>query len=219
MARNRFIKVVFAGLMVLSLFGEALPADLDTCLVNMFNYAKHRDIKSLERMKKRVDIENNRSIFNAYVLALYIASPRKNTKTFIENFPEDYDGIMDDYYERIELKRLTPRFLYSINSIVSLAEKGNDKAIFKVINGYVHSDGVVSDVFCDGIIRSLNSNTKIVLSHVAELSIEERQVIYSCLTSVDSREFENILHKLDNIKATSNERQGDVIKEIGEFER
>ena len=90
----------------------------------IFEYAKWHNIQGLNNIKSEVDNLNNSTLSLAYFLALYIADSKENESLYVDKFPSDYKGIMNDLYENIEMKQLTPKFLYSMEAIGEISLKG-----------------------------------------------------------------------------------------------
>lgn len=187
-------------------------------LTKMFHYANTHNAKSLEALAEKIKLKNNRLLNNAYFLALYIASPEKYKRQYGDNFPVDYEGIMLDYYEQIELKMLTPKFLYSIESIGLIAEEGDEKAIEKVLNGMTNSDGVVSESFCEVIVKLLQKQPIKTLKCLSSLSKAQRQKNYTCFGAADSREFALAMDSLKKIKTKISNAEREVLLEIESYQ-
>ena len=182
-------KHIYTALLILVSFSWAIGQttkenETDKYLIKIFNYAKKHDLKALEAMNtKLVSEKNNLTISIAYPLALYIASPDKYKNRFIDSFPENYEGIMYVLYDQIELKQLTPNFLYSIKALGIIAKEGNMIAIKKVLNGYNHSDGIVAEVLCDIITELSQTHSKELNQAISFLNDGHKQNINLCLQS------------------------------------
>jgi len=98
--------------------------EIDLYLGKIFEYAKWHNIQGLNNIKSEVDNLNNSTLSLAYFLALYIADSKENESLYVDKFPSDYKGIMNDLYENIEMKQLTPKFLYSMEAIGEISLKG-----------------------------------------------------------------------------------------------
>ncbi len=187
-------------------------------LKEMFHYANTHNVKSLEELAEKIKQKNNRLLNNANFLALYIASPEKYKRLYVDNFPVDYEGIMLDYYEQIELKMLTPKFLYSIESIGLIAEEGDEKAIEKVLTGMTNSDGVVAESFCQIIVKLLQKQPEKTLNCLASLSKAQRKKNYACFGVADSREFALAIDSLKKIKTKIPNAEREVLLEIESYQ-
>lgn len=206
--------VLFSFLIISSLsYSETSYNEIDTYLKRIFEYSKTHDVKVLEELRNDIMVKNNRTLTNAYLLALYIASPEKYKQQYVEDFPVDYDGIMFDLYESIELKKLTPKFLYSFESIGVIAKEGNEKAIEKILQGSINSDGVVSELFCNILIQLFDKQPQKTLKMLSGLNKEQRQKEYSCFKLMDIEEFVSFKKKLKTIKPASKTEEI-LIKEI-----
>lgn len=192
--------------------------EMDICLRKMFAYANDHNVRALEEMSSQIKLRNNKLLTNAYSLALYIASPKKYKQQYVDAFPTDYEGIMYELYERIELKKLTPKFLYSIESIGLIAEEGNEKAIGKVLNGNIHSDGVVSELFCGILAKLFARQTQKTLKCLSRLDKEQRDKNYSCFNVMDSREFALLKEKLKRMRSKISEAETIVLSEIENYQ-
>ena len=127
--------------------GVSLSKDSDP-LVELFDLASKKNVSKLESMREAVNVSANKALRRAYPVALFIAAPSQYEQEFVETFPVDHNGLMEELYG-LELKQLTPRFLYSVMAIGKIADKGNEKAIQKVLHANVHSDGVVGELWSD----------------------------------------------------------------------
>jgi ribosomal 50S subunit-associated protein YjgA (DUF615 family) len=123
---------------------------------------------------------------------------------------------MHDLYENIELKRLTPKFLYSVEALGEIALKGNKKAIEKVLNGVVHSDGAVSELFCDYTAKLFDKNLQSTLTALSRIDSNERKGTYDCLKLMASKDVEALKRNVRKIK-TSDQKVQQVIQEISRF--
>ncbi len=193
-------------------------SEIDMYLMKMFEYAKAHDIDALIHFKTKIKPIDNRTLNNGYSLALYIASPIKYKDQYIENFPENYEGIGYDLYERIELKGLTPKFLYSIEALGSIAEEGNIKAIDKVLKGIIHTDGIIGEAFCDSMERLFDKQLQKTIHALSKLKKEQRDESYKCLEIMEPREFNSLKEELREIKPKASKSESDVIQEIEALE-
>ena len=192
-------------------------AEIESYLIKMFDYANAHNIKALEDMKSEIVSKKIGTIVTAYSLALYIASPEKYKNQYIDNFPVTYEGIMYDLYELIELKQRTPKFLYSIESIGLIAQDGNKKAIEKVLEGTIHSDGVVSASSCDILTDLFHKQPRKTLKALSKLSTEQRSKEYSCFKLMNSEEFILLKKNLKKLKPAS-KLEKKVIQEIERYQ-
>lgn len=214
------MRLISSFILVCILTGLSLAntttAAIESYLIKMFNYANAHNVKALEDMQGEIVSKKIGTIVTAYSLALYIASPEKYKNQYVDNFPVTYEGIMYDLYELIELKKFTPKFLYSIESIGLIAQDGNDKAIEKVLEGTIHSDGVVSDSFCDILTGLFHKQPQKTLKALSKLNAEQRSKEYSCFKLMDSEEFVILKEYIEKLKpATTLEKK--VIQEIMQY--
>lgn len=152
--------------------------EADTFLKKMFNYAKVHNVRALEELRDQIKVKNNRNLTSAYSLALYIASPKKYKQQYVANFPVDSEGLY--YFNEIELKELTPTYLYAIDAIGLIAEEGNDQAIEKVIIGYNHSDAGAAELFCDYLTKLFDKQLHKTIKAFSRIDEGQRQKAYSC---------------------------------------
>jgi hypothetical protein len=162
---------------------EEIPSAKDAYLTEMFAHAKNKKMADLEKLAGEIKAKNDRSLTIAYSLALYIADPVKYKQQYVIAFPTDSDGIMWDLYEHIELTNLTPRFLFSFDAISSIALEGNDTAIDKVLNGCLHSDGVVAQCFSDAMEELFEKQNKKMLLSLLRFEKIKRDEAYSFITT------------------------------------
>ncbi len=191
--------------------------EIESYLIKIFDYAKARNIKALEGIQGEINSKKNRTLTTAYPLALYIASPEKYKQQYVDGFPVTYDEIMHDLYESIELKQLTPKFLYSVESIGLIAEEGNEKAIRKVLEGTIHSDGVVSELFCDILTNLFHKQPQKTLKALSKLNKEQRTKEYSCFKLMDLEDFAILKTNLKKLKSLS-KLEKVVVQEIEHYQ-
>ncbi len=211
--------VLFFCFIVYSSFavGNGTSTETDPFLKKMFNYANTGDLKALEAMKAEVSGQRSKTLALAYSLALYIAAPNTYERQYVEAFPVNYEGIMYDLYEQIELKGLTPAFLYSVESIGSIAKKGNEKAIEKVFRGLVHSDGVVSESFCESIPGVFIGQAQKSVSVLSRMEKEDRQKDYLCLSTLSREQLAQVKKNIEKLAPRVPRQERLVIREIMEI--
>jgi hypothetical protein len=197
-------------------YGESESNEVDPFLVKMFSDAKAHNVKALEELRDQIKMKNNRDLTSAYSLALYIASPKKYKQEYFDNFPVDSDGL--SYFNEIELKELTPAFLYYIDAIGLIAEEGNDQAIEKVIIGFNHSDGGGAELFCDYLIRLFDEQLHKTMKAFFRIDEAQRQKAYSCFETIDTKEFSSLKNKLKKLKATAIKSEMKIIREIENYQ-
>lgn len=197
-------------------FGNGTSTDNDAFLKKMFKYANAGNLGALKAMKVEVNEQRNKNLALAYSLALYIASPNKYERQYVEAFPGNFEG-MDYLYEQIELKRLTPTFLYSVESIGSIAKKGNEKAIEKMFRGYIHSDGVVSESFCESIPGVFIEQAQKTVSVLSRIDKEDRQRDYLCLSKLSPEQLARLKKNIEKLIPTVPTQERQVIQEIMEL--
>jgi hypothetical protein len=218
----RIIKIIILFICLTSIpcfAGEQrTQTDLDLIIMQMFNHAKANDIEALKLMGKDIKKVKNRTLSNAYNLALLIARPSEYKKRFIDNFPIDAAGIMSDLYERIELKQLTPNFLYSFETIGQYAEEGNRIAIEKVLKGHIHSDGAVSEIYCNSMNRLYLKQTKETIAALSLLSKKHRMKNYECFEYLSLEGFVDLQDYLKRNQRNVSRKELAVINEIENYQ-
>jgi hypothetical protein len=187
---------------------------VDISVSRLFLLAKERELTLLEQMERDIAQLNDKGLQIAYNLALFIASPNKYKQRFVDNFPEDSDGIMNYLYDQIELQQLTPSFLYSFGSLGAIAEEGNTTAIKKLFNGYPHSDGVVAEAFCSSMNNLVYKQTTKTLLSLSELSEHDRTIIYGCFENQGPGGISGLKTYLRGLKKNSSKIELKVIEEI-----
>jgi hypothetical protein len=217
MKKILFILLVCMSVMSSS-YGQTGSNEADPFLVKMFDYAKAHNVKALEGLRNEVKLKKNRTVTNAYSLALYIAAPEKYKQQYVNNFPVDYQGIMLDFYEQIELKKLTPTFFYSIDSLGLIAAEGNDKAIEKVLIGSIHSDGIVGEEFCDILEKIFDKQLHKTVKAFSRIDDGQRQKAYSCFEMMEAKDFGALKSKLEKLKAKATKPEKKIIREIENYQ-
>src|SRR5437879_769287 len=119
-----------SGVLLALLVGESVIAqntttpDVDRVIAQMFQDAKLGKLEAIEKTKNEFTASNalQDSTFSlSYALARYIASPEQYKQQYVEAFPTDSAGIMNILYEGIELRGWLPRFMFSVETIRSIA--------------------------------------------------------------------------------------------------
>jgi hypothetical protein len=195
--------------------GHDTPISEETLLTEMFQYARHHNITALQRLRAQVDESHNGRLRVGYALSMYIADPvAANQDPYIDAFPEDRDAIMIGLYEQIELKRLTPRFLYSLDAIGTLALDGKPKAIVKVIRALALSDGVVTECLCDTVVKLFLAQLGPTIRSLGAMPEADRVQAYQCLQTggEDQRSLAALEATLGSMRLSGNE--GVVVKEL-----
>lgn len=179
---------------------NAATVDVNLFLTKIFKYAKTHNVQGLEGLRSEVATSGDATLVKAYAIALYMGAPQKYETQYVDMFPVDSNGIMHDLYENIELKRLTPRFLYSVEILGEIALKGNEKAIEKVLIGAVHSDGAVSERFCDYIDKLFGKKLRNTLIVLSRIDAEERKGTYECLKLMSPNDIAVLKSNIRKIK-------------------
>ncbi len=128
--------------------------------------------------KSTVYTQNVKNFLVEYYL--FMRDPGKERIKYINAFPEDYDSIMHLVYEKIELERFSPSFLFSFKVIGDAAISGDCNAARKVVRVYVNSDGVVADLMFGYLVTLFKTNLDLILNTICELN--ERDTKKICLS-------------------------------------
>ncbi len=209
-----FLFCLFLGISLSN--SQTTPDDTDTFLKEMFNYADSHNVKALEELRDRIRMKKDRELTAAYSLALYIAAPKKYKQQYVDNFPIDSEG-MSYFNERIELKGLTPSYLY-IDAIGRIAEKGNDKAIEKVIIGFTLSDGGAAELFCDSLEKLFDKQLRKTLKAFSRIEEGLRQKSYICFKLMEGEKFGSLKGKLRKLRREATKSEIKVIDEIDKYQ-
>jgi hypothetical protein len=225
MKRNliaRYVALILLGILI-ALFkisganGNAATADVHLILTKIFDYAKTHNVQALDNLRSEVETSGDTTLIKAYALALYMAAPQKYEAQYVEKFPVDSKGIMHDLYENIEMKRLTPRFLYSVEALGEIALKGNERAIEKIFLGVLHSDGAVSELFCDYTVKLFGKNLQSTLTALSRIDSDERKGTYECLKLMAPGDVAALKNNIRKVK-TNDQKVLQVIEEIWAFQ-
>jgi hypothetical protein len=193
--------------------GPPLPEGFEVRLLEMFSYAKAKDLGKLEELEDDINRADSRTLSSAYDLALYIAGPDKYRKRFVEHFPEDDEGV-SNFFD-LELKGLTPRFLFSVESIGEIAAQGDEVAIRKTLVGCLHSGGADTEIFCEGIQKILLRQTGKAVKALSDLPERDRKRIYSaCLQDMKFKDYLSLKKKLNQLKPKLSPDEANVTQEI-----
>lgn len=192
--------------------GVSLSKDNDP-LVELFDLASKKNVSMLESMREAVNASTNKTLKRAYPVALFIAAPSQYEQEFVETFPVDHKGLMEELYG-LELKQLTPRFLYSVIALGKIANKGHEKAIQKVLQANVHSDGVVGELLCENFTNLLQNQPQKTLIKLSALSANDRGKNYSCFKLLSPEDFKSLKKRLGQIGQETSDREKAVVRQI-----
>jgi hypothetical protein len=193
-------------------------ASVEAKVKEIFTYARNKDVCSLEKLREDIIASSNKTLKNIYPLALYIAQPDTYRKEFVESFPTDSEGLMSDLYQSVEVEDLTPTFMFSFESLGAIAAGGDEKAIQKLFEGVVHSDGAVTSIFCEQILAVLKRQSRKSIKALSALPIEQRKNIYwICLVGEDKDTLREIIQRMQAERGQASQKERAVITEIGEL--
>jgi len=213
-----FLGILLGGLACAN--NDVEPSETRDYLVRLFSYANDHNIKALEEMRDGIKSRNDRTLNIGYSLALYIASPKKYKNEFVESFPTDHTGLMDNLFALMEAEGLTPSFMYSVEAIGKIAEGGNEQAIEKLFQGCLHTDAAVTVSFCEAIIRSFEMQTEKSLRIFSGLDEKQRRKIYPlCFEDgiISQEGFSSLRTKLRKLLPKVPAAEARVIHEIDEI--
>jgi len=203
-----------AGLLVAG--GQEKFTEPDPILVEIFNYANTHNVKALEDLREKIKSKKDRVLNAAYSLSLYIASPERYKQQYVDDFPVDFNDL-NDFFEQVEMKGLTPTFLYSIDAIGSIAEQGNEKAIEKVIIGVSLSDAGATELFCDAFMRLFDKQLQKTIRVLFRIDEGIRKRAYSCFEMMEGKEFKSLKEKVNRMKKGATDSEIKVIDEIDRY--
>ena len=123
-----------------------------TSLSALFEHAKRHETDAVLRLGKDPVHAGDRAWEIGYPVALYIASPQKYQRGFVDHFPVDAEGIMQILYEKIEVPKLTPKWLFSFEALGAIAQAGDAPAIQRCVQGLASSSGAAMGT---DIVRTL----------------------------------------------------------------
>lgn len=133
---------------------DSVGRDASPLLDEMFALAARRDIEALEARRTEFMGARDRRFGIAYALASYVAAPELHRRQFVATFPTESNDLMFFLYNQIELPGLTPRFLYSMESLGDLALAGDVEAMGKLVTAATHADGIVGEVLYEYVCRA-----------------------------------------------------------------
>jgi len=154
-----------------------------TSLSALFEHAKRHETDAVLRLGQDPMRAGDRAWEIAYPVALYIASPEKYRGGFVEHFPVDAEGIMQILYERIEVPKLTPKWLFSFESLGSIARTGDALAIDRCMKGLAGSRGVVAEAYCASLEKILESQKEKFQKSLLALTAGEREPFTACFSA------------------------------------
>jgi len=153
-------------------------------------------------LEKRIDemegLSNEMKKF-LYHFRLLSVDSSLHINEFIKYFPEDYKDIMCIIYEKIELQKLTPYFLYSFELLGNYAVKNGNDSIRKLFIVYCRSDGIVAELLSDYILILLKSDIKNSVLLLNSLDSKDQQKILMCLKMLPEKEAKKLRKKIEKL--------------------
>lgn len=215
--RNRYFYIIIFLFFSCSLVlanGPIMKSNSEEYLKKLFEYAKSKNVQAVENLRSEVVGKPNAILTIGYSLSLYIAAPERYEEQYIDNFPTDFNGIMTILYNEIELKQLTPTFLYSIDAIGKIALKGNEKAVKKVLIGAGQSDGAVGEIFCDYVNQLLYKQLHKTLAVLLLIDVSERKKSYDCFKLMSQEDILLLKKKIKKTAPVIEQELQHIVKEV-----
>jgi len=184
-----------------------------TSLSTLFEHAKRHETDAVLRLGKDPKHAGDRAWEIGYPVALYIASPDKYRGGFVEHFPIDAEGIMQILYEKIEVPKLTPKWLFSFESLGSLARTGDAIAIDRCTKGLAGSRGVVAGAYCASLERIFESQKEKFEQALLVLTVEQREPFTACFSTWPSTQLDLLESSLLALQASDqipSEQRGSI---------
>jgi hypothetical protein len=214
----RLLIIVFAVLLVSIGCSFAGGAGGEPTLAEILMLkAAEKDVRGLTALRDRAMVSpDSRYVF---YLALYIAAPKDNAATFVQNFPTSSEAVMG-YIYTLELAqsrngaRLTPSFLYSFSELGKLAFEGNPEAVQKMYLITAHSDGVVKEFVCENVTHIIANDPITALNELYKLSLSQRQEVYSCFGTASMSEIGGIRKALEETFRDRNGLAKEMLEEL-----
>jgi hypothetical protein len=179
---------------------QTLPES--TSLSTLFEYAKRHEIDAVLRLGQDSKHSGDRAWEIGYPVALFIASPEKYRSGFVEHFPVDAEGIMQILYEKIEVPKLTPKWLFSFESLGSIARTGDALAIDRCMKGLASSRGVVAEANCASLEKIFESQKEIFQKALLALTVEQREPFTACFSTWAPTQLDQLQSSLRALQAT-----------------
>ena len=176
-----------------------------------------KTVNDTSLLKEKVDRLQNLSFQMKeflYSYHLFMQDSTKYKDNFIRTFPEDYDGIMRLVYEKIEVRKLTPEFMYSFKVLGENALLRNCIAAKKIIMVYVHSDGIVAELVSNYMIELFKNHLSLIIDHIYELSENDIQKIGYSFKMIESNDKQLIKEQLKEYRDSKNRNLNLLIKSI-----
>lgn len=176
----------------------------------MFEHVEKKDLKSLEKLRSKVDAQKSVNISAVYALALYAVAPIKYKKQYVAKFPVDLEGLNYFVMQR-ERGDCAAMFSNAIGAIGGIAEEGDKNAIRKVLINIGNSDGEITELFCGTLGRLLEKQFQKTVCVLSGLDIPKRQKAYGCFEMMNSKELSIIENNIAAAKSNNK-----VLNEIAE---
>lgn len=157
-------------------------------LAQMFLFAKAHKKQALVELAKKSNGEQDTTLSLAYSVALYLADKKRERDRFVQNFPTDGESITLLYELGVSDTNLMPSFLFPFESLGEIAASGHRKAIKKLSNVIIHSDGVVTSTLCEYAGKLFLLNLETFSASISGFDQEDRQKVYSCFESLSEED-------------------------------
>lgn len=193
---------MFRPLVLMMLIGASVSSPAGR-LEEIFDLGKKGNVKKLCELTQRTKRPLERNALN---IALYIASPQKFSKKFVDEFPQS-SRELNEIYEEIELEKLTPEFLYTFRSLGRLANAGSVNAAKKIFGAIPLTDGVISTQLCSDANQLFETAPQVALTGLAAHPRSIRTKAYSCFLLLDEDEVERIRQAVERTPPVDSQRE------------
>jgi|GEM_PF-6449667 len=135
--------------------------------------AQRRDLARLESLRRYVLTSDSR-VKRVYSVALYYVAPAKYESNFVRDFPTSTDDVMPGLYGVLtRLSAIPARFPFE--ALGTLAARGNERAIRKLMLSLAAADGIVAETLGDGLSEATVRHPAQVLSTLASIPAAQRE--------------------------------------------
>lgn len=162
-------------------------------LDHIFELATKKDSAALLKLASQTSFKATSLNANAVNLALYMSEPSRFEHRFVQHFPTDSNGVMQELYSQIELKSFTPEFLFSFKRLGAIARHGSPTAAKRLLQAIEVADGAVGEQLCSDTNQLFIEKPTLALNALSSLPVHSRRRVYSCFRLLDEDERRQML--------------------------
>jgi len=209
----KHLKIITINLLTFIIMSNLYSQNIQKNIEEIYTKSYEDTIMLMNDIQRVKDISENSKIF-LYHFYLFLQDQMLNKSDFIIYFPQNYEDIMRLLYERVELKKLTPEFLYSFRMLGGYALEKDIKAVEKILIVYLHSDGVVAELLSDYIVKLFNVDFELMIYFLNGLEIKDMYKITDCVKIIDKNDKTILIEKIKRYQDTMNKNLDLILERL-----